>query len=109
MLRHLDSCQASSSTSISSSCGHPAAEAIGASSAHLASAGTRVLVVVVVGATVVVVVVVVVVVATSGVVVVVGGIVGKASCVLTCPLQPTSTAAAIVRVSLRNSLLLDRG
>ena len=107
MLRHLDSCQASSSTSISSSCGHPAAEAIGASSAHLASAGTRVLVVEVVGATVVVVVVVVV--ATSGVVVVVGGIVGKASCVLTCPLQPTSTAAAIVRVSLRNSLLLDRG
>lgn len=107
MLRHLLSDQASSSTSISSSCGHPAAEAIGASSAHLASAGTRVLVVVVVGATVVVVVVVVV--ATSGVVVVVGGIVGKASCVLTCPLQPTSTAAAIVRVSLRNSLLLDRG
>lgn len=63
--------------------------------------------VVVVGATVVVVVG-----GNGASVVVVGdvsGVVGKASCVLTCPLQPTSTTAAIVRVSLRNSLLLDRG
>jgi hypothetical protein len=51
--------------------GHPAAEAIGASSAHFASAGTRVLVVVV-GATVVVVVLVVV----GATVTVVTGLVG---------------------------------
>jgi hypothetical protein len=62
--------------------------------------------VVVVGATVVVVVV--------GVVVVVKGfVVVGTSCVLTGPLQFVSnrapTMAALVRVSLRNSLLLDRG
>ena len=64
--------------------------------------------VVVVGATVVVVVVVV------GVVVVVKGfVVVGTSCVLTGPLQFVSSSAptmtALVRVSLRNSLLLDRG
>ena len=62
--------------------------------------------VVVVGATVVVVVV--------GVVVVVKGfVVVGTSCVLTCPLQFVSSSAptmtALVRVSLRNSFLLDRG
>ena len=63
-------------------------------------------VVVVVGATVVVVVDVVVVVSTT--VVEVG-----TSCVLTVPLQLVSISAptmnALVRVSLRNSFLLDRG
>ena len=62
--------------------------------------------VVVVGATVVVVVV--------GVVVVVKGfVVVGTSCVLTGPLQFVSSSAptmtALVRVSLRNSFLLDRG
>jgi hypothetical protein len=67
-------------------------------------------VVVVVGATVVVVVVVVVV---DGVIVVEVSAVIATSCVLTGPLQFVSnrapTMAALVRVSLRNSLLLDRG
>jgi hypothetical protein len=66
----------------------------------------RVIMVVVVGATVVVVVV--------GVVVVVKGfVVVGTSCVLTGPLQFVSNSAptmtALVRVSLRNSFLLDRG
>jgi hypothetical protein len=82
---------------------------MGASSSHLEPTGTSVVVVVVVGATVVVVVVdVVVVVSTTVVVVEVG-----TSCVLTVPLQFVSSSAptmtALVRVSLRNSFLLDRG
>ena len=80
---------------------------MGASSSHLEPTGTSVVVVVVVGATVVVVVDVVVVVSTT-VVVEVG-----TSCVLTVPLQFVSSSAptmtALVRVSLRNSFLLDRG
>lgn len=111
MFKQRDSDHASSRTSTSSSWGQPAATAIGASSSHFDPRGTSVVVVVVVGATVVVVVVVVV---GGGVIVVVevSAVVGT-SCVLTGPLQFVSSSAptmtALVRVSLRNSLLLDRG
>lgn len=86
---------------------------MGANSSHLLPGGTNV-VVVVVGAIVVVGVRVVVgatatVVVGAGVCTGVVGIVGICSCVLTCPLHPTRSRAAVVRVSLRKSFLLDRG
>ena len=109
MFKQRDSDHASSRTSTKSSWGHPACKAIGASSSHFDPRGTSVVVVVVVGATVVVVVVVVV----DGVVVVEVSAVIATSCVLTFSLQFVSnrapTMTALVRVSLRNSLLLDRG
>jgi hypothetical protein len=82
---------------------------MGASSSHLEPSGTNVVVVVVGGIVVVVVVIV------TGIVVVgmIAVFVIGTSCVLTVPLQFVSsrapTMAALVRVSLRNSLLLDRG